>query len=66
LAVVVIVTGCKTSNQASVVPISEDFTIPPDDPRYNQPPESGYTKPPTKKAWGSQSNGPGSQSGMGP
>lgn len=46
--------GCSTTNTALNVPPSDDYVIPPDEPRYTQPPESGYRSPPPKKIWGSQ------------
>jgi hypothetical protein len=47
-----VASGCRTTNQAALVPVEDEFTIPPDDPRFTNPPTAGYKKPAPKKAWG--------------
>lgn len=54
--------GCKHENLAATVPVVEEFTVPPDDPRYNQPPMAEYKKPQPKKEWGAR---PGQMGGGG-
>ena len=58
--------GCRSPENAAMnVPIREDYVAPPDEPRYNQPPESAYRAPPAKKEWGSRAGSNGMQAGMG-
>jgi hypothetical protein len=58
--------GCKHENPAAKVPVLDEFTAPPDDPRYNTPPMSEYKKPSPKKDWGAKPGMAGSQAGGGP
>ncbi|HEY2783658.1 MAG TPA: hypothetical protein VGJ05_01675 [Fimbriiglobus sp.] len=60
--------GCMHENPAAKVPVVEEFTVPPDDPRYDTPPTAEYHKPTPKKEWGSKpgSMGPGAGFGGGP
>ncbi len=60
------VIGCKHENPAATVPVVEEFTVPPDDPRYDTPPMAEYKKPPQKKEWGSKPGMAGSSMGGGP
>ena len=57
--------GCQHQNSALHVPVREEFVVPPDEPRYTQPPEQGYKAPPPKRDWGTRPGPGGSQSGMG-
>lgn len=61
-------TGCRTPDRALDVPVREEFVVPPDDPRYTQPPEAGYRTPAAKKDWGAKPGGGGGgmNGGMGP
>jgi hypothetical protein len=47
----------------------EEFVAPPDEARFNQPPEMGYRKPPPKKEFkpgmGGMGGGPAGMGGMG-
>ena len=47
LALVVGVVGCET-HRGQLLPKQprvEEFNVPPDDPKYSEPPQSGYVKP---------------------
>jgi hypothetical protein len=42
--------GCHTTKRYDTsVPVVEEFNPPPNEPRYNNPPESAYRKPAPKK-----------------
>lgn len=64
--------GCQHQNAALNVPVREEFVVPPDEPRYTQPPEQGYKAPPPKREWGATRPGgggggmQGGMNGMGP
>jgi hypothetical protein len=58
--------GCKHQNPAAVVPVVDEYALPPDDPRYSTPPTAEYKKPATKKEWGSKPGMAGSAMGGGP
>jgi hypothetical protein len=57
--------GCQHQNSALNVPVREEFVVPPDEPRYTQPPEQGYKAPPLKRDWGARPGPGGAQGGMG-
>jgi hypothetical protein len=40
-----------------------DFVIPPDEPRYTQPPTAEYRNPPNKREWGAKPGMQGSMAG---
>jgi hypothetical protein len=48
--------GIKTSHP-------EELTVPPDEPRYNNPPQSEYKKPPPKKEFRPGMGAPGGPGG---
>lgn len=56
-------TGCKSSSKKFDLrePHVEEFTRPPDEARYNNPLEKGYTPPPKQKEF---RPGPGAMGGM--
>lgn len=55
--------GCQTTDRSDLrVPHVEEFTPPPQENRYNNPPEAGYTAPPPKKEF---RPGPGGGAGPG-
>lgn len=55
--------GCKSSSKKFDLrePHVEEFTRPPDEARYNNPPERGYTAPPKQKEF---RPGPDAMQGM--
>ncbi len=60
--------GCHTQQYDTSVPHVEEFKVAPaGEPRYDQPPEKGFTKPPAKKefkpSFGGGPNGPGGGAG---
>jgi hypothetical protein len=57
--------GCKHENPAATVPVVDEYTVPPDDPKYNNPPTADYKKPAPKKEWGAKPGMAGSQFGAG-
>jgi hypothetical protein len=61
------VLGCnEVRQQRTKVPIVEEFNVPPDEERYNQPPEAAYRKPTIKKDVNiRQAIGPGGPSSAG-
>jgi hypothetical protein len=60
-----IIAGCKHENPAGIVPVADEFTVPPDEAMYNNPPTAEYKKPPQKKEWGAKPGmaGPGMSGG---
>ena len=55
--------GCHHDKHNLAVEFPEEYTLPPDEARFNNPPESGYRRPPPKKEFRpGLGNGPG---GMG-
>lgn len=63
--------GCHRDKYNLSAKFEEDYVLPPDEPRFNNPPESGYKKPAKKKSDdirnspGLGSNGGGGGGGMG-
>lgn len=59
--------GCHTVRKKydTSVPVVEEWTPPPNEERYNNPPESGYKKPPARKDAGKQGIGPMGPGGFG-
>jgi hypothetical protein len=58
--------GCQGEKHNLAVEFPEEYTLPPDEPRFNNPPESGYKKPPPKKEFKpGMGNGPGGFSNTG-
>lgn len=41
--------GCHHDKYGLKVKHPEELVVPPNEPRFNNPPESGYKKPPPKK-----------------
>lgn len=41
--------GCHKDKYNLSAKFEEDYVLPPDEPRFNNPPESGYKKPAKKK-----------------
>lgn len=66
LAVVAAV-GCAQTPKPDTRPPTqvEEFVVPPDEARFNQPPELGYRKPPPKKEFKPGMGGGGGMPGMG-
>lgn len=66
VAAVATTTGCAWNQSKKYEmkhPKIEEFNPPPDEARYNNPPEDKYRKPPVTKDLASQ---PGSMGGVGP
>ena len=42
--------GCHKDKYHMSAKFEEDYVLPPDEPRFNNPPESGYKKPTKRKA----------------
>lgn len=42
-------TGCHRDKYNLAAKFEEDYVLPPDEPRFNNPPESGYRRPAKKK-----------------
>lgn len=57
--------GCNTPQYDVSVPIVQEYRVPPDEPRFNNPPENGYKKPPPKKEFKPGMGGPGGPGMMG-
>lgn len=68
--------GCQHQKPQLACEFPEEYNLPPDEARFNNPPESGYKKPPPKKetkpgmggggmGGGGFGNGMGGGSGMG-
>ena len=56
-------TGCRHTSRYEVeVPVVEEFRAPPQEDRFNNPPEKGYTKPLPKKEF-KPGGGPGGAGG---
>lgn len=54
--------GCHHDKYGMIPPAKEEYTLPPDEPRYNLPDTAGYRKPPPredKKAGSFGAGGPG-------
>lgn len=66
LAVVVLVVGagCHRDKYNLSAKFEEDYVLPPDEPRFNNPPESGYRKP-VKRRESDVRNAPGGLSNAG-
>ncbi|MBL8864223.1 MAG: hypothetical protein KF873_09600 [Gemmataceae bacterium] len=64
LAVVSLVAGagCHKDKYNLSAKFEEDYVLPPDEPRFNNPPESGYRKP-SKKRESDVRNAPGGLGG---
>ena len=43
------VAGCYSDKHKLAAPIVEEYKLPPDEPRFNNPPTENYRKPPMKK-----------------
>ena len=41
--------GCYSDKHKLATPIVEEYKLPPDEPRFNEPPTEAYRKPPVKK-----------------
>jgi hypothetical protein len=41
--------GCHHDKYNLSAKFDEEYVVPPNEPRFNNPPESGYKKPPKKK-----------------
>lgn len=65
---IVLAVGCQsaTPNFPPPPPHVEEFVVPPDESRFNQPPEQGYRKPPLKKEFRPGPNGNMPSMGGGP
>jgi hypothetical protein len=57
-------TGCHRDKYNLAAKFEEDYVLPPDEARFNNPPESGYKRP-AKKRETDVRNGPGFGSGPG-
>lgn len=58
--------GCQgTDKHETDVPLVMEFVPPPDEERFNNAPEQGYRKPPTKKEFKPGFGGPGGGGGGG-
>lgn len=58
--------GCNTAEKHDTsVPYVEEFRLPPNEERYNNPPEQGYKPPPFKKEFKPGVGGPGGPGGGG-
>ena len=57
-------TGCHKDKYNLAAKFEEDYVLPPDEARFNNPPESGYRKP-TKKRETDIRNTPGGPGGGG-
>ena len=58
--------GCGTTDTKDVsAPYVEEFRLPPNEDRFNHPPETGYRKPPPKKEFTPGLGGPNGPSGGG-
>ncbi len=55
--------GCKTDKINTKVPHVEEFTPPPHEDRYDNPPEQGYKAPRPKKEFKPGMGGPGGPGG---
>ena len=55
--------GCYSDKHKLATPIVEDFKLPPDEPRFNEPPTESYRKPPVKKQDKSLLGGDGKMGG---
>ncbi len=60
--ILVLLVGCHHDKHNLKVSYPEEYTLPPDEARFNNPPESGYRKPPPKKEFKA---GPGGGGGGG-
>ncbi len=41
--------GCQQTKHQLACEFPEEYTLPPDEPRFNNPPESGYKTPPGRR-----------------
>ncbi len=57
-AVVVALAGCRHESKKINVPVVEEYTLPPNETRYNEPDTAGYRKP-AKKNDNANLNSPG-------
>ena len=56
--------GCEhTKTYDTDVPMVEEFVLPPNEDRFDNPRELGYTKPPPKKEFKPSMGGPGGPGG---
>lgn len=60
------VVGCYTDRHKLAAPQVEEYKMPPDEPRFNDPPTEGYRKPPVKKVEKSLLGGDGGKMPGGP
>ena len=60
--ILVLLVGCHHDKHNLKVSYPEEYTLPPDEARFNNPPESGYRKPPPKKEFKSGPGGGGDAS----
>lgn len=61
---VIATVGCYTSKKAELThPHVEEYMVAPQETRYDNPPESGYKKPPPKKEFRPGVNAPGMEGG---
>jgi hypothetical protein len=56
--------GCHRDKYNLSAKFDEEYVLPPDEPRFNNPPESGYKKP-TRKRESDVRNSPGGPGGGG-
>ena len=59
------VVGCQADKHSTTVPLVEEFVDPPQEARFNNPPEQMWKKPPAKKEFKPGPGGPGGPGGAG-
>ncbi len=65
LGLVISAVGCHHDKHDLAVKFPEEYTLPPDEARFNNPPESSYRRPPPKKEFKAGPGGPGGGGGGG-
>lgn len=67
VGLLVVLGGCHAPKHNLAARFPEEFVAPPDEARFNNPPESGYRHPPAKKEFrpGPGMGGPGMGGGGG-
>ena len=63
VGLIAVVHGCHHPKYNLTAKYPEEYAVPPNEPRFDNPPESGYRKPPPKKDFAPGPGGPGGGGG---